>query len=170
MLDCQRDVMSQPAGFPTNTRRLPDEFEELDFEMVEEYWNEYELSDGCRIKARTILKKILADPNNPDQYTFDMLPMIAVVYAPVANRGPKNNEPRPDEYPNLPSYEIRISRSDEKFNLYRILKTGRLVRIKVTVTMIMRLTDRFDNDGLPFYLITSGPMVVVDPPTKKPGP
>jgi len=31
------------------------------------------------------------------------------------------------------------------------------------VSDIRRITDRFDNDGLPFYLVTSTPSILVDP-------
>ena len=73
---------------------LPDDFEELEFEIEEENWNDYELSDGSRLKARMFLKKIIRDPNKPKQFSFDTIPPIFVVYASVANRGEKNNEPK----------------------------------------------------------------------------
>jgi len=72
-----------------NPNSLPDEFETLDFEILEEGWNSYELSDGVTIKSRTILKKIMVDPMNPKKYGFDTLPMLLSVFAPLANRGEK---------------------------------------------------------------------------------
>lgn len=140
----------------------PDEFEELEFQIVEEGWNSYELSDGVTIKCRIFLKKIVVDPNNPNQFAFDIAPMISAVFAPLVNRGEKNNPPTPTEYETLPGYEMKINRNNEPFNVYRILKNGKVLRLKLVVTKITRLVDRFDKDGLPFYILNHGPMVYMD--------
>ena len=161
----------QPPPTPPPTRpQLPDDFEELDFVVEEEHWNEYELNDGARIKARMLLKKIMADPNNPLLLDFDISPILSTVYAPIALRGERNNAPTPQEYNTLPSFEMGTNRSDEQWNIYRILRSGRTVRLRATITRIRRIADRFDNDGLPFYILSSGPMIVVDPVPQQPGP
>lgn len=144
------------------TTKYPDEFEELDFEIQHEYWNEYELSDGVTIKSRILLKKIVVDPNNPNQFAFDIQPIISTVFAPLALRGETNNPPIPEEYATLPNYEVESKRNDEKFNVYRILKTGHVVKLKLVVTKFSRIVDRYDKDGLPFYLLNNGPMIVME--------
>jgi hypothetical protein len=153
--------MSQPVG---NVQPpLPDEFEDLDFEIVQENWNEYELHGGDRIKGRIFLHKIVRDPNNPSNYSIrSSAPMYAVI-APVANRGERNHEPLPQDYNTLPRYEVQITNSNERWNIYRILRTGQTMRLRLTVTAIHRATDRFDRDGIPFYLVTAGPMIIADP-------
>jgi hypothetical protein len=70
---------------------LPDDFEELDFDIEEESWNEYELSDNSRVRIRTILNKIMRNPNNPNEFSFNTQQPIFVIYAPVASRGERNN-------------------------------------------------------------------------------
>ena len=155
---------------PPQGRNLPDEFEEHDFSIDQENWSEYELNDGTRIRARLIITKIMADPHNPNALMFDFNPIIIAVYAPVQNRGERNNEPRPEEWNTLPSFEAVPIRSDERWNRYRILRTGRIVRCRATVTRIRRVTDRFNLDGMPFFLIDNSPMVTVDPPDQHPGP
>lgn len=139
---------------PSRVSQLPDEFDELDFTVLEN-WNEYELEDNSRLKARSILKKIYQDPTNTQLILFEFNPTIVAIYSPLSNRGERNNEPRPDEY-TLPNYEVRILRSDEKWNRYRILKTGQEERSKLLATEIKRITDRFNTDGLPFYLYYAG--------------
>ncbi len=161
--------MSQNPNLPGRPV-LPDDFEELDFTIEEEHWNEYELNDGSRIKSRMILQKITADPNNPNLFDFDIGPLISSVYSHPTNRGPRNQAPRPEEFNTLPNFEVRAVRSDEQWNIYRISRSGRLVRLRATLTRIRRIADKFDNDGLPFYLIDIGPMIVVDRPTQQPGP
>jgi hypothetical protein len=143
---------------------ISNEFEELDFLIEEEGWNEHELADGSRIKARTFLKKIIRDPNDPNNYRFDIQRPIYVVYAPPQNRGERNNPPKMEESSRLANYEVRTIRNDEPWNRYRILRTGQTIRLRLTVTEFRRVTDRFDGEGLPFYKVTSGPTVVVNPP------
>lgn len=157
--------MSTPPKKSKST--LPDDFEQIEFSVEEENWNEYELGDGTRIKARILLKRISKDPNDPKNISFDLVPPFFSVHALPVNRGERNNEPHITEVNSLPNFEVKINRSDERMNLYRILKTGQLLRIKLSVAKISRVTGRFDKDGLPYYIVSSGPMVAMDPPDKK---
>lgn len=152
-------------SLPPHRSNLPAEYQELDFTVEEENWNEYELQDGNRVRARTILTKIVRDQHNPDAMAFLTPNPIIAVYAPPANRGQRGNEPRPEEYTRLPNYEVRITRSDERWNRYRITSTGHTIQIRLIVNRIRRVPDRFNNDGLPFYLIDNGTMVTVNPAT-----
>ena len=152
-----------------NRSNLPDDFEELEFDVIEEHWNEYELSDGSRIKTKTVLVKIIVDPNDPKKFSFEFAPIILAVYASSALRGERGNEPMPEEYNTLANYEVRIVKNDEKFSKYTILKSGRIIRLKSTVTQIRRIKDRFSKDGHPFYLVTSSPLITMDADTKKLG-
>ncbi len=58
---------------------MPIDFEEMEFTIENEEWNEYELKDGARIRGRIILSKIIRDPYNPNKFSFDFsLPKIIV--------------------------------------------------------------------------------------------
>ena len=143
---------------------LPNDFEELDFEIVEEHWNEYYLPDNTRIKGRIFLTKLIRDPNNPNNISISTSIPTWVVYANHPNRGERNNAPRHEEFNTLPQHEIMPTSNNEKFNRYRIQRNGQIIRIRLTVARINRITDRFDNAGLPFFVINSGPIVMADPP------
>ncbi len=145
----------------SNIQRYPSEFEDLDFEVIEEHWNEYELEDNSRIKIRLVLKKMIGDPHNPNHIACDFAPVIFSVYTPISYRGELNNAPKPEEYETLPSYEVRIERANEKFNRYRILKKDIIVKTKLEVPEIKRITDRFDNDGIPFYVVYNMPHFLI---------
>lgn len=149
---------------PQTRAPLPDDFEELDFEVVEEHWNEYDLSDENRIKGRIFLKKLVRDPNDPNNINISTSTPTWTVYANPRNRGERNNSPQPHEHNTLPQHEIMPNTNNERFNIYRILRNGQTIRIRLTVARITRVTGRFDNDGLPFYIINSGPIVMADPP------
>lgn len=43
----------------------PRDFDELEFSIEEERWNEYELNDGARVQGRVVLTKILRDLTIP---------------------------------------------------------------------------------------------------------
>jgi hypothetical protein len=146
---------------------LPSDFEELDFVIEEEVWNEYELVDNSRIKARIFLNKIMRHPQDPNNHGFNIQPPVYVVYSPPANRGEMNHAPQPQEYNSLQSFEVRTTRSDERWNMYRILRTGQTVKLKLSVSEIRRVTDRFADDGLPFYLVTAAPSVLITPSNDK---
>ncbi|HJT49004.1 MAG TPA: hypothetical protein VJ729_12550 [Nitrososphaeraceae archaeon] len=146
------------------TSQLPDEYEELDFMVQQENWNDYELVDNSRLKARSILRKIYADPHTPNVMMFDFNPPIVAIYSPQSNRGERNNMPKPEEYNTLPSFEVIIQHNDEKWNRYRILKSGQEIRTKLIATEIRRIKDRYNNDGAPFYLYYSAtPSVYMNP-------
>jgi hypothetical protein len=134
--------------------KLPSNFEQLDFTVEEEYWNEYELSDGSRVKARVILQTVRRDPNNPSELEFRTVPPIFVPYAPVESRGEMNKEPRLEEHENLPREEVKIIRNDEKWNKYRVAGMDRIFMLRLTVSTIYRVKNRYTVDGLPFYLFS----------------
>ena len=69
---------------------MPIDFEEMEFTIENEEWNEYELKDGVRIRGRIILNKIIRDPYNPNTFSFDFSRPIWVVSAPMASRGESN--------------------------------------------------------------------------------
>jgi len=153
---------------PPQRAPMPDDFEELDFEVVEEHWNEYELPDGTRIHGRIFLKKLVRDPNDPNNMNISTSTPTWSVYANPANRGERNNVPQPHEYTTLPQHEVMPTSNNERFNIYRILRGGQTIRIRLTVARVTRITDRFDHEGLPFYIINSGPIVMADPPPASP--
>src|SRR5215213_6302672 len=116
-------------------------------------------ADNSRIKARTVLRQITRNPNESDKLAFDIQPPICVPYSPLTNRGERNNEPKPHEYTSLPSYEVKTTRIDERWNRYRIIRMSQIVRLRLSVIEIWRITDRFTNKGLPCYLLTHSPLV-----------
>ena len=87
-----------------------------------------------------------------------------MVYANLTNRGEPNNAPQPEEYEALPQYEILSDSNNERFNIYHIQRNGQTIRIRLTVARITRITNRFDNEGMPFFVLNSGPIIMADPP------
>ncbi len=135
---------------PPSKNPMPRDFEEMEFTIEDEDWNEYELKDGTRIRGRIILKKIIRDPYNPNVFSFDFSQPIWVVFAPTALRG----EPNLDRLKkDSEKFEVHVNRNHEPWNIYRIAKTDQKLKVKLTATEVNRLVDKFDKNGLPVYEI-----------------
>lgn len=143
--------MTQPSIPP---KPMPKDFDELEFTVENEEWNEYELKDGTTIRGRILLQKITQDPYNPKNYGFKISPPMWVVYAPTSSRGDPNI--KLGEKVVGKKFEVHVNRNNELWNVYRILKTGQKLKLKLTVTEISRFVDKFDSDGLPIYDVPSG--------------
>jgi len=127
---------------------MPIDFEEMEFTIENEEWNEYELKDGARIRGRIILKKIIRDPYNPNTFSFDFSNPAWVVSAPTALRGePSLGRLEKDSS----KFEVHVNRNHEPWNVYRIVKTDQKVKVKLTATEVNRLADKYDKRGLPVY-------------------
>jgi len=63
--------------FPDGVTR---KVEEMDFDIVKEDWNEYQLSDGTYMKMRAVVAKIywVLDPTGKRMFTPDGDPMLLV--------------------------------------------------------------------------------------------
>ncbi|MGI0056527.1 MAG: hypothetical protein ACREAK_04045 [Nitrosarchaeum sp.] len=138
---------------------MPKDFEDLEFSVEQEEWNRYDLNDGATIKGRLLLTRIMRNPYNPQEMSFDFSLPVWVVYAPVALRGEPDTRPPlelQDDHRRAPKYEVHVNNSHEPWNVYRILKTGQKLKIKLTIQEVNRLTDKFDNHGMPSYNVPNG--------------
>ncbi len=149
--------MSQGAN---GLQPMPRDFEELEFSIEDERWNEYELNDGARICARIILVKVMRDPNNPNHVNFKLPNPVWVVYAPEHMRGEPSNT---QDLANAPKYPVRINTSNELWNVYRIVRTGQKLKIKLEIDEISRYTDKYDADGMPLYHVPHGVAINISP-------
>ena len=128
---------------------MPSDFEEMEFTVENEEWNEYELKDGARIRGRIILKKIIRDPYNPNKFNIDFSQPIWAVFAPTALRGEPNLDR--SEKDSSEKFEVHVDRNHEPWNVYRIVKTDQKLKVKLTATEVNRWADKYDNNGLPVY-------------------
>ncbi len=111
---------------PPPPKKMPSDFEELEFTIDEEGWNEYELKDGVTIHGRVFLTKIVRDPNDPKNMNFSFSKPQWVVYAPSHMR--KEPEKGPYDYKDAEKYEEKILTSHEPWNKYRIIRTGQKLK------------------------------------------
>jgi len=146
---------------------MPLDFEDLDFTVQAEEWNEYELKDGATIRGRMFLSRIQRDPYDPKNLAFEFSLPVWVVRAPSSMRGQPNitqGQPVSGD-----KYEVHVDKSHEAWNVYRIIKTGQKLKIKLSVNEVSRFIDKFDLKGMPVYDVPNGVTVSLSEPEPKKG-
>ncbi|MEM2101321.1 MAG: hypothetical protein QXS98_05280 [Candidatus Nitrosocaldus sp.] len=138
----------------------------IDFDVLNEPWNVYELSDGSRLRARLVLLNVL----NTGQYDNLGKPIyqtahttLFVVRAPKELKGtPTIPLPDPSELLDYVS-DVSISKPlIDNWNTYS-LDNGATLKIKLIITSIKR-SSKYDLFGEPIYVINSQPVVDLDVP------
>lgn len=144
------------------TSRPPPDFESVDFETIDEHWNEYELQNHTKVRGKYIVIRFARDRNNPKPNAIHMSGQnIFSVDAPPEQRGIPTPL-TPEEIKRHGGTRVDVLHSDEKWNKYRIIPTGVVVKVKLVLDEVYRVEGRYDNDGMPAYVITSSPLVLPD--------
>jgi hypothetical protein len=136
---------------------------EVEFEPIEEHWNTYVLEDSTKVRARVILLKLLTaklplfTTSQPSAQIQFKTSYIFVVSARPELKGPPGPPLTQEEISSIIRGEgqlVRIRESDEKWNVYRIINSGETLKLKLVVSDVYRVPDRFDPDGEPIYVFT----------------
>jgi len=152
------------------------EFEELDFDIEREVWNIYELGDRSRIKMRTILVKLLrsrarrAEKAMPEareivEFQGKFQNIVTVVSCVPTLLGPPSPPIPPQEIASLPKDEVTYTPYQEDWNIYR-LPDGAKLKVKLVVSAVYRVKDKYDELGYPIYSVNSTNAVVPVPKPK----
>jgi hypothetical protein len=130
----------------------PDEVE-LDFEVVKEPWNKYNLIDGTNLKMRFILLKVrrtMPEKGKPN-YSIKSNNVVEAYNVPLNLRGPpaKAVVP-PEELKSAKKQEIGFSTLAEEWAEY-LVEDGTRIRAKCSLVEVFR-TERINPDGEPIYI------------------
>jgi len=153
-------VEKPPPLEPKNT-------EVLDFEVIEEYWNEYELEDDTKLRGRTVLTRATRPRLGAVAGRYDLsFNHIFTVTAAPDQRGkpgpPLSSEEitvKPDDISSGVKIPVRLISHSEPWNIYRIEKTMDMFQVKLVVNAVYRAKDRFDQFGEPAYVVTNSVMI-----------
>lgn len=135
----------------------------IDFEIIKEPWNMYQISDNSILKTRTILKKIERVMDGEKMsYTIDAQ-TLTVVYADSALKGTPSNKPitKEDLQKSMDKPDMRYDTLSQEFNEYH-LNDGTKIKIFTNVTGISR-TSLKDAKGDPVYTISSANSIEIKP-------
>jgi hypothetical protein len=139
----------------------PQALVEIDFEPEKEVWNLYELSDGTLLRIRTLLIKLFQQKPRPGQLTaqrqysaaFSNVQSVKKVN-PKLRGVPSGVIPSMEELQRSPKVELQFTPLVEDWNVYR-LETQEKLRVKLVVTVVHRLQDKWDQFGDPIYITQS---------------
>jgi hypothetical protein len=142
-----------------------DQFQEIDFEILREPWNKYELDDGSYIKARYILmkyRKTEPDAQGKSKYQAEFQTLTVVYNVPKDLKGTPNVEQfSPERIQQNIEKEVGYKTIEEEWNEY-IADDGTKIRVKNTVTRVSR-TKLNDARGNPIYWVEHSQMIQSTP-------
>ena len=145
------------------------DLDNLEFNVIKETWNEYELKDGTKIRGRLFLTRISENKNapkpknlKPGQHAVDYAFQIQKHFEVFA----------PNELidkPTLPLPPINSITDDmkqevdpltysEPWNVYEIIKNGTIIKMKLVVSEFHEVKNEFDALGQPYYIMKNGPV------------
>ena len=123
----------------------------LDFEIVKEPWNKYELGDYTILKTRVILRAITRTMDGDKRNYALSLQNLQSTMSPNELKGPSENRRYSKQELESNTQDMRYSTLAEEWNEY-IVDDGTKIRLKTTVTSV-RKSDKFSSNGDPIYLV-----------------
>jgi len=131
----------------------------LEFEVIDEHWNVYLLSDGTKLREKHVLLSIARTD------AFDALgrpvyqPFLFTFFVPLAPeelRGePSNVAPSPRALADAGTEAVRVEKVEyEEPNIYR-LEDGTIASFRIVITSVKRSLKYYDQFGVPVYIIES---------------
>jgi len=126
--------------------------EDVKFDVVDEYWNIYKLSDGSILRTKLVLIKVArgADASGNIGYNFNSQNLVASFTA-VDKKGTPSTRPyTPQDLQSSIVEDLDFKTEKEDWNLYK-LEDGTQIEIKLILTRVAK-TDKFDPVGSPIYL------------------
>lgn len=139
---------------------------DLDFKILREDWNIYELADGSILKVRFVLRKVIRtkafNPDGEPLYAFGSQNFLAPK-SPKKLMGPPTSPPPTEEQIHTSEkVEVDFRTKTENWNEY-VVEDGAKARIKLVVTKVER-TNFFDQMGYPVYGVSSNIVTSVSVP------
>ena len=134
----------------------------LDFKVIKEFWDVYDLNDGTKLKNRVILtgvKKLNISSTNIDndnknnknnEYEFDFQSIQSFIFSEKSKGNPHTNFYKKQELDTSYKIEIPHSAISEKWNEYIVNDDGTKLKLKSTVTDVKK-SNIFLQNGDPIY-------------------
>src|SRR5690349_6946912 len=133
----------------------------LDFKVIKEFWDMYQLADGTKLKNRVILtgvKKLINDnkksfdntSNNGNEYEFDFQSIQSFIFSNKSKGNPHTRAYTKQELEMSYKIETPFNTISEKWNEYIISEDGTKLKLKSNVTQIQK-SDIVLQNGDPIY-------------------
>lgn len=126
------------------------DFSLLDFKVVKEHWDSYEINDGTILKSRVILTGVKKSVSSPSkEYEFDFQSIQSFIFSDKSRGPPHSKMFTKEELESSYKKEISFSTISEKWNEY-LINDNTKVKLKSTVSGITK-SDLFLQSGEPIY-------------------
>lgn len=126
----------------------------LDFKVIKEFWDVYQLVDDTVLKNRIILtgvKKLNNNNNNKaNEYEFDFQSIQSFIFSKKSKGNPHTKQYTKQEIESSYKIEIPFNTISEKWNQYTINDKDTRLKLKGTVTQIQK-SDIVLQNGDPIY-------------------
>lgn len=139
--------------------------QELNYDVIQEPWNSYELEDGLILKTRLIVKRVFRKKEgSKGGYDIGSQNLTVLTHIPESLIGKKAQ--RKYSQKEIASAvirdNVRFKVLREEWNEYSV-EDGANIRVKLTVMNVGK-TSLFDENGEPIYLVNSSTMIQLRPP------
>lgn len=153
------------------------DLDNIEFNVIKEAWNEYELKDGTKIRGRMFLTRISENKNLPKpelkpgqqvvDYNFAFGKHFEV-FAPKDQLGnPTLPLPQVNQINQDLLQEVDPLTHSEPWNIYEIIKNGTVIKAKLVVSDFYKVKNTFDGLGQPYYVMKNGPVFDAKPNSSK---
>ncbi|WP_420545514.1 hypothetical protein [Nitrosopumilus sp.] len=135
----------------------------IEFEIIKEPWNKYQIQDNSVLKTRTILKKVNRVTDG-DKIGFNIdAQTLTVIHADPSLKGEPNPKPVTNEeiQKSIEKSDMRYDTLAQEFNEYE-LDDGTKIKIYTNVTSISK-SNLKDRSGDPIYFVQSSNQVEIKP-------
>jgi len=144
------------------------EVKEMDFEVLREPWNVYQLEEGPILKIKYVLTRVIKRREDEGRfgYAFKGQNVVAFSHIPPELRGePTRAIYSPMELQaSIVNEDVRYTTIAEEWNEY-LAEDGTKIRVKLTVVKVSR-TNKRDVDGEPIYLVQTSLLPQIQPRKK----
>lgn len=132
----------------------------VNFEVLKEKWNEYNLKDGSTIKTRMILNSVFSEQNgNEKKYTFDCQQTTSVVSPTLMGAPDTTSHTLKSMKENIDTRTCPYDTASYEVNEY-ILDDATSLLINTNITNISR-TSLHDKNGSRVYVVdVTGQMMI----------
>ncbi len=129
----------------------------LDFKVIKEFWDAYDLSDGTRLKNRVLLTGVKKFDNyhkdgKGNEYEFDFQSIQSFIFSKKSKGNPHTKFYTKQELDDSYKIDIVHNTISEKWNEYVINDDGTKLKLKSTIPKITK-SHIFLQNGDPIYSV-----------------
>jgi len=134
----------------------------IDFDVVREPWQKYELNDNTIVKSKYVLTRLFkkAKEDGKHGYTIDGQTLTIIMVPSELKGTPDSTKYTPQQYKeSVIQDEVRYTTISDEWYEY-IVDDGTRIRLKMTIIGIQK-TSKFDRNGDPVYLVNNSALLQV---------